>query len=178
MKDNINEFESELKLIDNSGIRRIVETTLQFAPDYFWTAPSSSSGKYHPIDELWEGGLVIHVKKAVKIGYDLCRAFDLSLINRDVVVAALILHDICKFGYPENTGHLVNGHGYLVANVMRKAKVISGEVPTDDIIQILNLISTYMGKWDVPYECPEEKMRLIFHLADYIASRRYIGVEL
>lgn len=178
MQDNINKFESEIKLIDNPGIRRIVEMTLQFAPDYFWIAPSSSSGKYHPVDELGEGGIVKHVKKVVKIGYDLCSAFDLKLIDRDVIVAALLLHDVCKFGYPENIGHLVAGHGYLVANVMREAKILNYDMPDGSAVEILKLIAGHMGRWDVPFKCPEEKMGLIVHLADYVASRRYIGVEL
>lgn len=55
-------FENELNLIKNVDLRKLVELSLQSAPDYFFTIPASSTGKYHPQYALGEGGLVRHTK--------------------------------------------------------------------------------------------------------------------
>jgi HD superfamily phosphohydrolase YqeK len=163
------EFSSELDMIKNPETRNIVESTLEFAPDYFWTCSASSTGLYHPKNELGNRGTVIHTHKVVKIAVDLCYAFDLDQNKVDIIIAASLLHDICKFGYPENNKILVSGHGNLVAHVMKMAKQKSPD--------IMRIISTHMGRWDTPFEPPTELLPMIMHLADYIASREYINID-
>jgi 23S rRNA maturation-related 3'-5' exoribonuclease YhaM len=170
-----NEFCTEIGLINNSTIKNIVKEIFDYAPEYFWTCPASSTGKHHPMDERGEKGTIIHVHKVVKIGNDLCTAFKIEGNQRDIVLAALLLHDICKFGYPNNTGSLIMGHGNLVANVAKAAKISENSFYLSDI---LCLISTHMGRWDVPFKPPSELLPMIVHMADFIASREYISIKM
>jgi 23S rRNA maturation-related 3'-5' exoribonuclease YhaM len=173
---NSNEFINEISLIKDDHIQRLVIKTLELAPDYFWTCSASSTGLHHPDDEKGERGTVIHVHKVVKIGNDLCKSFNVDSLQKDIVLGACLLHDICKFGYPEFSGHLVMGHGNLVANVVKKAeKELEWTLENTPII--LTIIAQHMGQWDVPFKPPTEQLAVIVHLADYIASREYVSIK-
>ncbi len=65
-------------------------------PEYFWTVPSSITGKYHPIDSLGEGGLVRHTIKVINMGLKLASAN--PKMNYDEVIIACAFHDITKYG--------------------------------------------------------------------------------
>jgi hypothetical protein len=181
----IEQLQNEIDLIQDQRIKHLVIETLKLAPEYFWTAPGSSTGKHHPQDEICTGGKVLHVRKAVKIGLELCDNFNITGFRRDVVIAALILHDICCFGYPTNSGYTVNGHGYLVGAVMyqAKARFIDGQkVPPEmpnpsDAREVLAAISTHMGRWDYPFDTPHDAVQLVVHLADLFVSRRCVKID-
>ena len=61
----------ELNYIKDERIRKSCEIILDLLPDYFFSIPASSTGKYHPEFSLGERGLIRHVKAAVKIAKDL-----------------------------------------------------------------------------------------------------------
>ena len=65
MKKDI--FKVELDKFKDNDIRVSAETILEMMPDYFYEIPASSSGKYHPAFSLGDGGLVRHVKVAMRI---------------------------------------------------------------------------------------------------------------
>jgi len=96
----IERFTNEINLIHNSKVKSLVLKCLEYAPKYFWTIPSSSTGEYHPKDEFCEGGKVLHTKKAVKIGSYLCECLSITGLEKDCVLAALIMHDLC---FPKGT---------------------------------------------------------------------------
>ena len=64
-------FRRELDYIKDDRIRKACETVLDMLPDYFYEIPASSTGKYHPEFSLGTGGLVRHVKVAVRIAKEL-----------------------------------------------------------------------------------------------------------
>ena len=64
-------FRRELEYIKDERIRKSCEIILDMLPDYFYEIPASSTGKYHPDFSLGEGGLVRHVKVAVRIAKEL-----------------------------------------------------------------------------------------------------------
>jgi len=170
-------LEKEVGLIKDPEIRDFVRKCIGKAPSYFWTIPSSSTGKYHPEDERGEGGSVLHTRRMVKVSDDLCRNFNINNTERDCVLAAAIMHDFCKNGYPNDLEHTVTGHGSLwiniVAEFMKSDQIINSRfIPT-----IGRLIGCHMGKWDVPFIMAEDKSLMIIQVADYIASREYVKVE-
>ena len=61
----------ELKYINNDTLRIIVEKTLDNSPKCISYIPASSSGKYHPIADLGEGGLVRHIITVTAIAKEL-----------------------------------------------------------------------------------------------------------
>ena len=64
-------LQKEIDLIQDEEVREFVIKFLHNVPEYFWTVPASSSGKYHPQYALGEGGLARHVKATVKIALSL-----------------------------------------------------------------------------------------------------------
>ena len=97
MKNEI--FKNELNYIDDNVLRKFIVYCLENAPDYFYTVPASSSGKYHPTQDLGEGGLIRHTKAVVQVAMDLIRSeqFKIEGIDeKDDIISACILHDIIK----------------------------------------------------------------------------------
>lgn len=139
-------------------------------PMYFWTKPSSSTGKYHPFDERGKFGLVLHTCRVTKVTDDLCVAAQITHKERDNLIVAAILHDALKYGDPkEQRTHTTKDHSNLVE------KHIQG-IPGD----IIRLIRTHDGQWSVnPNEwntaTPDQKL---LHYADYIASRSYVHIRI
>lgn len=95
------------KTILNQEIDRIQNTQLRetliayfnhVVPDYFWTIPSSSSGKYHSSFDSGEGGLVRHTKMCVLVAEELLRLEEFNKIDPDCMYAAMLLHDSFKHG--------------------------------------------------------------------------------
>ena len=60
-------FENELVYIENEDIRDSLRTMIEKIPDYFFTIPAASTGKYHPQYAQGDGGLVRHTKVACYI---------------------------------------------------------------------------------------------------------------
>ena len=175
---NKNILDSEVSLINFADIRKFVKECLNKAPDYFWKIPSSSTGKYHPEDDNIEGGLIRHTKKAVKIAEDLCRCFDVISAERDYVIAAMILHDTCKNGFPEGGPYTVDGHGNLFVGIVNLLMKKDEKLNSEMVKTISKLISLHMGRFDTPYIIGGDILSKIVHVADYISSRRYLTINL
>lgn len=93
-------FRTELDTITNSNIRQFCIDMLEDAPDYFFTVPASSTGKYHPKFAQGEQGLIRHTKALVGIANDLLalEQFDFDNDTKDMIRVAGILHDAKKHG--------------------------------------------------------------------------------
>ena len=60
-------MEEEIELIKDEELKKFAKYCMDKVPEYFFHVAASSTGKYHPAYTLGEGGLVRHVKAAVKI---------------------------------------------------------------------------------------------------------------
>ena len=153
----------ELRKIKDDTIRDFVVAGLIKAPNHFWFRSSSSSGKYHLKDEFIEGGLIKHTKRVCLAAEILMRA-STSSVNQDVVIAACILHDICKYGDGIiGTEHTVDNHPQLASKLLR-------EIPTQCSSKelIINAVERHMGKWGSNKPVSVEDR--VVHLADMIAT--------
>ena len=186
-------FQKELSLIRDPEIKQFVITCFdKLCPDYFWTCPCSTTGKYHPQVSLGEGGLVRHTKLAVWWGIELLRALGTSSDFRNVpydklfdeTVATLLLHDMIKNGkglnaqgYPLDRG-VTGTHGTVLADKITFASFLKLEETSHD--RILIGIAGHMGIWttqvsDKPNNLTDPVDRAfanLIHLADYCASRK------
>lgn len=74
-------FTKEIGYISDETLKKIVIDTLDASPECIQIIPASSSGKYHPVYSLGDGGLVRHVRAAVGIAH--------SMIETDIFKISL-----------------------------------------------------------------------------------------
>lgn len=180
---NNNVFNVELNNFKDENIRKSTQTVLDMIPDYFYEVPASSSGKYHPAFALGEGGLVRHVKVAMRVLEEIFRdsAFgEFDDHSKDLMRMSLLLHDGFKSGL-ENTGRTVSEHPILMSDFLinNKDKLLMSE---EDIKYVASLIICHMGPWNTDKQgnvimpVPQTREELIIHLCDYMASRNFLNV--
>lgn len=178
--DKVATFSSELDLIFDKTIREFTEICIMMAPDYFFLdCPASSSGKYHPIDELCAVGTILHTKKVVTVAYDLSRGLDCET-SRDAIVAACIIHDLRKQGL-NHTGHTVKYHPDLAAKLVEEVQRDTNLLPINDYNIIRNGVGYHYGPWSckpwvkpLTEYTPEE---MCVYLSDYVASKKTLTVK-
>lgn len=185
-----NLFLAEINKIQDEKLKTASLKMVDNIPEYFWHEPASSSGKYHPECDLGDGGLVRHSIMVSRVADDLvtaemfCRD---NQPNRDIVRVATLFHDSIKHGSVADDGtysdHTVFEHPLLAADFVRNHLE---EAKVDNLIieLICDGIRTHMGKWctskysEIAMSKPRTDFEKLIHLADYIASRKYIaGLE-
>lgn len=185
MKD---QFITEVEQIKNEKLKRVAKKMVKDLPAYFWTEPSSSSGKYHPQCDLGEGGNVRHSIMVCRCAMDLVTSEMFvrdNDANRDLARVAALFHDGLKYGKVNEDGthlpHTVFEHPRLAADFVREHLI---EAKIDDLTtnMICDAIYTHMGKWCVDkygsapaLSKPRTDFEKLIHIADYMASRKYIG---
>jgi HD superfamily phosphodiesterase len=169
---NKNILKKEIALIKTVSIQDWVKQTLQNTPDYFFTAMASSTGKYHPSCTCCKSGLIVHVKRVVYLVNRLCDGYGIKEIDKDIVLAASILHDIAKtpsnnpkFTYADYENHPINAEKYFAALDNEEIKR-----------KITDCIRYHMGLWTPASIKKDLKdytlLELIVYTADYIAATK------
>lgn len=173
----------EIGLIYDDSIVSFVRSIL-LKTRSFWDIPSSFSNTRHPPDEHGHGGNVIHTKRCVRIASTICDSYSLSQEEKDMVIAACILHDITKGieSEDDSTFNYDPMHPYTVGPFIIQCQTYDKEFGNDssssslflseDSLQtILRLIRCHLGPWSpVPETYPITYMDYIVHLADNISS--------
>ena len=164
----------EVYQIMHPELRDCVIAALEAAPEYFWTAPASRN--HHPPDERVTGGIIKHVKRAFVLGKQLCRAHGIVGFRRELILSAILVHDVCVQGEEDKgVGYTVGDHELL----LRKYYIDYGVAQLVDNTywtRILELVETHSGRWGE--KRPENQMQYIVHIADYISSRSNVIVLL
>ena len=184
MKSDV--FETELNYIKDERIKESARFLLEELPDYFYTMPASTSGKYHPAFSLGEGGLVRHTKAAVRIAVELFRdnifnTFEFGAQTQDLIIMALLLHDGFKQG-KEADGHTAYDHPLIAANFVFDN---IAKMPMDQLeaLQVRRLIASHMGPWNtdktgkIVLPIPKRDDEIFVHLCDYMASRNFLNIN-
>jgi len=159
----------EIDAIYDEKIRdSVIRTYLKGCPDYFWKRPSSSTGKYHSVDERGKYGNVIHTKRAFAEYCNIAESWvELGIIKpiqKEEGKAAALIHDMMKYGWPsEQNDHTVNNHDLIAADVAENIGKVNPE--------IVRLIKAHMGPWGEGPN-PNSKNQLLLHTADKSAARK------
>lgn len=175
-------FKQELNYIKSESKRKDLEYLINLLPEYFFTIPASSTGKYHPKFASTNNGLVKHTKAAVRIAYDLFETVNnFTDDDKDLIIMALVMHDGLKKGYEEET-YTRFDHPLLVSElIMKHANEL--EMDIDDVRKMCTLIESHMGKWNksnyskVELPIPKTEIQRFVHRCDYLASRNYINIR-
>lgn len=185
--DRIEVFKDELNYINDFKIKTAAKILLTHLPDYFFHVAASSSGKYHPVSDLGEGGLIRHTKSVVRIGYELLNLEMyqniFSSYEKDLIIFSLMFHDGMKQGeasLENNNTHTLFEHPLIMANYIKNNKEVL-LFNDDDINFIYECISSHMGQWnqkdDKTLPKPIKEHQRFVHLCDYIASRSFINID-
>ena len=157
---------------------------LDRVPDYFWSVPASSTGKYHPEYALGEGGLFRHTRAALYYANEMLKLEMFSSLDNysDLIYFALIFHDCKKLG--ENSKYTLHQHPLLAVQFIKDCAKQYEQLHQGfrnyykEMNIIYDLIASHMGQWNtsryVNIELPKPKTQLqnFVHLCDYLASRK------
>lgn len=177
-------FATELSYIKDPNYRGFAEWLIEKLPDYFFEVAASSTGKYHPAYTNGKGGLVRHVKAAVRIAHELIRIemYDCLKPSHDAILIALLLHDGFKHGYPNEDGtyntYTVAEHSKVCADWLNSLGTMYPSAQ-QTLSYIANLVLTHMGQWNMDFRTgkyfapkPQTVEQCFVHMCDYLASRK------
>lgn len=159
----------EIDAIYDEDLREgVIRTFMKGCPDYFWERPSSSSGKYHSVDERGKYGNWLHTKRVFAEYCSIAESWvELGIITphqKEQGKAAALVHDMMKYGWPSSgNDHTVQNHDKIAADVAQNI----GELPDD----VVRLIATHMGPWGKGPN-PDDPTQLLLHTADKSAARK------
>ena len=178
-------FNDEIDLINDSSIKKFARYCVDNLPDYFFSIPASSSGKYHPSYALGDGGLVRHTKAAIMIAHSLLSLEmfqnQFSPDEQDLIILSLMIHDGIKQGNRPN--HSVFEHPILAANYIKEKNFECGYLTDEQENIVYNAIASHMGQWTtakyskVELPKPKNKIQKFVHMCDYLASRKFLEVN-
>lgn len=177
-------FEEELSLIQDKDIRSFTEKCILRTPDYFYTIPASSTGKYHPEYSLGEGGLIRHTKALVKLANELLNLEynkqRFTSTERDIMIAAGILHDSFKHGDTFQQYSIATHPVVAADHILEWAD----EEEKEFAKLISDCVRAHMGEFNLDYKTkkpimpkPQTDMEMFVHECDYLASRKYVIVK-
>lgn len=185
-------LEQAVSMIGDPALKQLAKLGLETAPKLFYTAPSSSSGRYHPADEINDGGLVLHTARVVSMANHLADYYGVSSKERDLLTTALILHDSRKGG-DANWSSLKDyapDHGDVAAKAILELK---GADSTDGKT-VARLAANHMAQWTQVVDSdsktapngrvpsrkdprpPADKLEQIVSYADYLAAQDNVYV--
>ena len=184
-------FMVEVLKIKDVKLLKAAKAMVKDISEYFWIIPASSSGKYHPNCDLGDGGLVRHSIMVAKCAEDLVisEMFVRDCeINQDIARFAALFHDCIKNGPVKEDGtysdHTEFEHPRFASDFVR-THLETAKVDNLQIEMICGAIYTHMGKWCTDkygnakaLSKPRTDFEKLIHIADYVASRKYInGLE-
>lgn len=158
---------------------------IDLLPDYFFSIPASSTGKYHPLFAQGDGGLVRHTKVAVRMCYELASnnsiGHSFESDEKDLMMIALIMHDGAKAGIPKGKYTCVD-HPLIVSKLIRDNKDKIG-LSDSEIDFVCSVIESHMGEWNTDFNgnpvlpVPKNKYQRFVHMCDFLASKKFIDVS-
>ena len=178
-------FTKELEYIKDSRIKESCMVILDMLPDYFYEIPASSTGKYHPDFSLGKGGLVRHVKVAVRLAKELldnpCIGDKYTQNEKDIMLFTLILHDGLKSGLKHNKYTQAN-HPTLIKNFVleNKDKI---NLTDNELDLFAHAVESHMGPWNTDYDGneilpkPKTKYENFVHMCDFLSSKKFLNVN-
>lgn len=175
--------------IQDENVKKFMEQCIETIPEYWYTVPASSTGKYHPNYALGNGGLMRHTIALLRFFNRLVRntMYGSPFTNRemDLLRVACLMHDSRKSGSDEDfaiSKYTKFDHPILAANVVRSIE--TEYITVEEKEMIANAIESHMGQWNVDtygkskveLPLPTNKYQKIVHLVDYLAAQRGIEV--
>lgn len=181
-------FDEILTTFENDDLKNFfIDKCIPTIPAYWYHVPASSSGRYHSIISLGEGGLMRHTLALVRM---LNYMLEVESVKnqftpreRDLLRIAGLMHDTRKSGSQED---YELSKGTIFDHPLKAAEVIMGidGISDEEKNFIAKVISCHMGAFNtsarmpgVELPVPQDKYDIIVHLCDYIVSRKDIELK-
>ena len=180
--NKIKYFEKEIEYIKDNDKKEDIKYLINLLPDYFFSIPASSTGKYHPKFASTKHGLVKHTKVAVRIAYDLFETYNnFTDEDKDLIIMALIMHDGLKKGLIEEE-YTRFDHPLLVSKlILENSNNLKMNI--NCVRRMCSMIESHMGKWNmskyskVELPLPRDEYQRFVHRCDALASKKYLDVK-
>ena len=179
-------FKELLDKFETEEVRLYCEDMIEHVPDYIFTMPSSTSGKFHNATQCLPHGQIYHI-----IMFGAIMNYRLALkcnkekysnpMHRDAMRCVPIFHDAVKCGW-NGSVFTVHDHPMLAGTWVRETKV---EHDIDDEIKemIARMCERHSGEWTsskrskVVLPEPETDMEILVHECDILSSRSDIDMQ-
>lgn len=181
IKERLTAFANELNDIQDYNLRQFAAQLLANAPEYFFTIPASSSGKFHPYFAREVGGLVKHTRCVVFYAECNAESFNFDSHTKDLAIIAALAHDIKKQGNNDARNYTVWEHPELAYNfILEMQNTYPNLISVEDATIVANAILSHMGKWwhdekfrkgKKQFPLPTTMLDYAIQSADYMASR-------
>lgn len=171
-------FKGELSLIKDREVKNFVVRILNFIQDDFFSMPTSSTKKYHPDLCNEENGLMLHTKMVCHYANVLLGVTGADQKDKDIIIAACILHDIAKKAKYEKDSNDYQLHAEIASHIIDDVFMVEEEkikVEKSQIALMKKVVSSHMGIFgNKPPKTIKgmsiSEMILIF--ADYLATQK------
>lgn len=182
-KELVASLQPELKMMKDPMNAGFVVDLLLEGSDLFLTWASSSTGKYHPQDEINESGMLLHVKRCAAIAPDIARMYalpegPLMSLGDDVLIAGSLVHDLYKRGKDNDAEHTQRDHMLIIYEKIRDKQLDIGLVDNTFVDMLANACLHHEGRWTPGPAYRLEGYQSIYaqalHTIDMITSRRRI----
>lgn len=180
----------EIDLIEDEDIRKFVRSVLLRA-GVFWDAPATITTKYSPPDEHGMGGLITHTKRVVRLVVLLCDSYSYVGYEKDIVLAAALLHDLTKVVQErdDEEPHYDIMYPYTIDRFIKFVRMDDSVHASDDqsstmfiteeaAMLIMRLVHCHMGPWSpIPETYPITNMEMLLHIADHMATKLHYIID-
>jgi len=173
-------IEEEIKKVKDGKLIEFLQDAKTRFPDYFWTAAASKE-KYHPPDERKKGGLVLHVRRLCALTEHMVRLYELNYWERDVLLAASILHDAFSKGESDKkkTSYSQPLHPLYVPLQFPYNADADRFIDKKLYDEIMECVVSHSGRFSIhPLLNSNKKLPSIFQQMDYLASRENIFIDI
>ena len=179
-------FKELLDRFETEEIRLYCEDMIENIPDYIFTMPSSTSGKFHNATQCQPHGQIYHIIMFGAImNYRLALKCNKEKFNNPIIRDAMrcvpIFHDAVKCGW-NGSHYTVHDHPMLAGAWVRETKV-NHDIDDDIKEMIARMCERHSGEWTsskrskVVLPEPETEMEILVHECDILSSRADIDMQ-
>lgn len=176
-------FEVAAVNFETSDVKAYFLDMSEFIPDYFFTVPASTSGKYHSAQQCGICGQLIHAFM-MQACWDML--LELNSIRediapdahtRDLIRCFPFLHDCVKCG-KEGGKYTVPEHPKLAANLIHESHP-KHDISPEDKQFLAGMVATHSGQWnknrkgETILPTPRTLAEKIGHYTDMFCSRAH-----
>ena len=179
-------FKELLDKFETEEMRLYCEDMIEHIPDYIFTMPSSTSGKFHNATQCKPHGQIYHIIMFGTImNYRLALKCNMNKFSdpkhRDAMRCIPMFHDAIKCGLNGST-YTVHDHPMLAGTWVRETKV---EHDIDSSLKeiIARMCERHSGEWtsskrsSVVLPEPETDSEIFVHECDILSSRADIDMQ-